>query len=447
MEPYKLTATEALARFRDGSLTVEAYARSLLARIEQRDAAVRAWAYLDPAYVIEQAKRLDQVPPEQRGPLHGVGVAVKDVIYTKDMPTQHNSPLYKDDAPQVDAASIIILRHAGALILGKTTTTEFASTTAGPGTSNAHDPGRSPGGSSSGSGAAVADLQACLALGTQTGGSTIRPGSFNGVYALKPTWGAVSREGQKIYSLALDTLGLYARCVADLDLLADVFALADDDPMPHAGSGSGSGGFEVRGARFALVRTSVWPQAGPGTRAAMEHGAALLRAHGAEVDEIDLPAEFDGAPEWHRVVLNADGRTAFLPEYRIGRNQLSPFLAGHVENVGRISRAQQLEAFDRLAALRPRIDEIAKGYAALITPSATDVAPRGTESTGSAAFNSIWTAFHTPVVNIPGFKGEDDMPVGLSLVAPRYYDRHLLVVAEAVGKIFEAEGGWRRRET
>ncbi|KAI0127088.1 amidase [Xylariales sp. AK1849] len=435
MQPYQLTATQALAEFNFGSLTVEGYALSLLSRIEKRDEAVKAWAYLNPDLIIEQARKLDQIPKERRGPLHGVAVAVKDVIYTKDMPTQFNSPIYEGDAPKVDAASIITLRHAGALILGKTTTTEFASTLYGGKTSNAHDPARTPGGSSSGSGAAVGDFQAPIGLGTQTGGSTIRPGSYNGIYAFKPTWNSISREGQKIYSLLFDTLGLYARSIEDLQLLADVFSLEDDEPVQEP--------FSIKGAKFALLKTLAWPQAGPGTKAAMETGAKLLRDHGAEVDEIELPEEFKDMPHFHDVLLHSEGRVSFLPEYRTAKAQLHEFLVGHVDNVRKISRADQLKAFDGMAALRPKIDEIASKYAAIITPSAPDVAPVGLASTGSAAFNSIWTGFHTPVVNIPGFKGEADMPVGLSLVAPRYHDRRLLVVSKAVGEIFEAQGGWK----
>lgn len=375
------------------------------------------------------------------------------------MPTQFNSPIYDGNAPKVDAASIITLRHAGALILGKTTTTEFASTLYGGKTSNAHDPTRTPGGSSSGSGAAVGDFQAPIGLGTQTGGSTIRPGSFNGIYAFKPTWNSISREGQKIYSLLFDTLGLYARSVEDLQLLADVFSLQDDEPVHEP--------FEVKGAKFAMLKTKAWPQAGPGTTAAMDLGAKLLRDHGAEVEEIELPAEFDKAAEFHRTLLHSEGRVSFLPEYRTSKKQLHPFLIGHVDNEHKISRAAQLHAFDAMAALRPKIDAIASRYAAIITPSVPDVAPVGLYSTGSASFNSIWTvstflgnmkgfcisktliisvqAFHTPVTNIPGFKGEADMPIGLSLVAPRYHDRHLLAVSKAVGNIFEAEGGWQRK--
>ncbi|KAI1384300.1 glutamyl-tRNA amidotransferase subunit A [Hypoxylon trugodes] len=437
MEPYQLTATQVLEKFKDGSLTIEQYARSLLARIEKRDDAVKAWAYLNPEYVIQQAKELDAVPLEKRGPLHGVAVAVKDIMYTKDMPTEHNSPIYKGDEPKVDASAIMTLRHAGALILGKTTTTEFASTTAGPKTSNPHDATRTPGGSSSGSAAAVADFQAPIGLGTQTGGSTIRPGSFNGIYAFKPTWNAISREGLKVYSLILDTIGFFARSAEDLQLLSDIFLLEDDVPPPT--------NFSVKGAKFAVLKTMVWPSAGPGTIAALEAGARILKEHGAHVEEIELPPSFDKMPEWRHIVMQTEARPSFLAEYRVAKDKLAPFLVDHVENGQKISRAAQLEALDGIARLRPEIDEIAGRYDAILTPSVVDEAPVGLDFTGDAVFNAIWTALHTPVVNIPGFKGENGMPIGLSLVAPRYHDRRLLVVSEAVGNIFKSEGGWKKQ--
>ncbi|KAF5500189.1 Glutamyl-tRNA(Gln) amidotransferase subunit A [Colletotrichum siamense] len=448
-EPYRLTATEVRAKIQAGELTVEAYARSLLAHIEKRDPIVKAWEYLDPEQVIAQAKKLDAIPKDQRGPLHGVAVAASPLRphphgtasdLAADMPTQHGSVLYKDSSPQVDAASIIVLRNAGALLLGKTTTTEFAATVAGPKTINPHTASpsskiRTPGGSSSGSGAAVADFQAPLALGTQTGGSTIRPASFNGIYALKPTWNAISREGQKIYSLILDTLGLFARSVEDLQLLADVFALADDEPPTET--------FEVNGAKIAFLKTMVWPHVGPGTEAALGKAVELLKAHGAEVQEIEFAAELEGLPEWHATVLHSEGRVNFLPEYRVGKEELHEFLVGHVDNVNKISRAAQLEAFDNIGAARPKVDKMLGAYDAVLVPSAVDEAPEGLGSTGSAAFNAPWTALHVPVVNLIGFGGPNGMPVGVSLVAPRYHDRQLLSVAKAVGKIFEAEGGWK----
>lgn len=228
----------------------------------------------------------------------------------------------------------------------------------------------------------MGDFQVPIALGTQTGGSTIRPGSFNAIYALKPTWNAISREGFKIYSLLFDTVGIYARSVEDLELIAETLAIKDDAPVQET--------FKIEGAKFALLKTMIWPQVGPGTAAAMEAGARLLRAHGAEVEEIEFSAEFKDLPQWHGTQLTSEGKTAFLPEHRIAKEKLDEYLVGHVENVSKATHADQLKAFDGMAMLRPKIDEIAGRYAAILTPSVPDEAPVGME-TGNPNFNSIWT--------------------------------------------------------
>ena len=306
-------------------------------------------------------------------------------------------------------SSILQTRHAYDWA-GKTTTTEFASTQGGPKTCNPHDPTRTPGGSSSGSAAAVGDFQAPVGLGSQTGGSIIRPGSFNGIYALKPTWNAISREGQKFYSPILDTIGFFARSVDDLERVADLFDLQDDDVAGN--------NFIVKGAKFGVAKTAVWPQAGPGTKLALESAAQLLRSYGAEVEEVKLSSEFDRMPEWHNILMQGEGRATFLPEYRLAKDKLSHFLAGHVENVNKVSRAAQLEAYDGIAALRPKMDEIAKGYAAILTPSVLDEAPLGLQSTGSPAFNTMWTVSSVNNVAIRGKSMLRQFLVNLRLCTP-----------------------------
>ncbi|EME38463.1 hypothetical protein DOTSEDRAFT_29506 [Dothistroma septosporum NZE10] len=426
VDPCRLTATELEKAFSNDELTVENYAESVLKRIEVRDAVVKAWAYFNPEHVLEQARALDKVPKDQRGRLHGIGVGIKDVIYTKGMPTQLGSPIYVNDQPEMDAASVKMLRCAGALILGKTTTTEFAASIAGTKTTNPHDPGRTPGGSSSGSGAAVADFQATLSLGTQTGGSIIRPASFNGIYGMKPTWNAISREGQKIYSLDLDTLGFYGRSIEDLALCADVFGLKDDEvPRPIS---------DARGLRVAFLKTMVWDHAGIGTREAFQTGKQLLQNAGAHIEDIDFPDDFARLPDWHTYVLYNEGRVYFRPEYQIAKDKLSDFLQGHVEEVHGYTRKDFLEAFDGVAALRPKWDAIADRYDAVVMPSVPDEAPEGLKSTGSAIFNALWTALHVPVINVPAFKGEHGLPIGLSLTSARYKDQALLEVSKAISK-------------
>ncbi|KAF7549484.1 hypothetical protein G7Z17_g6348 [Cylindrodendrum hubeiense] len=373
LDLYALTASEVQRQIRSNSLLLEDYIESLLARYRTRDKDVNAWAFIAPEKVLEQARQLDQIPPEQRGRLHG---------FVVDLPTGHNSPVYASDGPLMDASTVAILRRNGALIMGKTRTTEFAATTVGPGTKNPHDPSRSPGGSSSGSGAAVADQQIPIGLGTQTVGSVIRPSSFNGIYGLKPTWNAISAEGQKVSSVTLDTFGFMARSIGDLQGLADIFSLRDDEP-PRT--------IHLNEAKFAVVKTAVWPKAGPGTVAAIERAAQLLRNAGALVEEVTLPSEFDNLLSLQNQVLQAEAGVAFYREYNTARDQISDKLADMARNIDTCSKKEFLRAFDTIAALRPQIDYIADQYTAIITPSSVDAAPVGIEWTGSSDFNGIWT--------------------------------------------------------
>ncbi|MCW6506620.1 amidase [Lichenifustis flavocetrariae] len=432
-QPNLLSASEAVARMRAGQLSVEDLALSCFARIDARDAVVKGWVALDRDRVLVQARELDRLGP--RGPLHGLPIAVKDVIQTQDLPTRHNSPLYQDSFPAIDAGCVRTLRAAGALIFGKTDTTEFAATVRGGRSRNPHDSARTPGGSSSGSAAVVADCQVPIGLGTQTGGSTIRPASFCGVYALKATWGAINREGLKMLSPTLDTLGLYARSVADLDLLADVFDL-EDRVSPKA--------VALAGARVAACRSPVWPKAEAATRAAFDTGIALLRRAGADVVDLDLPPLFDTLPDHHTAVMHGEARATFLSEDRFDHARLHDDFRAMVENRRRISKAALLEAYDVAAQGRMAFDAIAADFDAVLTPSAVGEAPVG-EGTGDASFNSMWTLLHVPVVNLPGFVGPAGMPVGLSLVAGRYRDRHLLGMAKIIGPLFEAQGATHAR--
>jgi Asp-tRNA(Asn)/Glu-tRNA(Gln) amidotransferase A subunit family amidase len=248
-------------------------------------------------------------------------------------------------------------------------------------------------------------MQVPIGLGTQTGGSVIRPAAFTGLYGMKPTWNAISAEGQKPFAPSLDTLGFVARSAHDLQLLADVFALADDDdddddeprtpppppPPPHVA---------LSACRFAMLKTVAWPQAGPGTVAAMQRAERLLQDSGAAVEHITLPREFDGLPLWQERVQEGQGAVAFRREYcTAGKLLLDDVLVKCVENVNRHSKRDLLQALDSIAALRPVMDEIAGQYTAIITPSTIDEAPMGIESTGSAAFNIMWTVL-TPVLQL-----------------------------------------------
>jgi Asp-tRNA(Asn)/Glu-tRNA(Gln) amidotransferase A subunit family amidase len=420
MSLHTLSASAASARIKAGEITGEQYVRACLERIAERDPAVRAWTHIDPAHALNQAREIDK--GGYRGPLHGIPIGVKDMIDTIDMPTTHNSPIYQGHRPGLDAAAVSTLRAAGAVILGKTDTTEFAAAGRQSWARNPHDLARTPGGSSAGSAAAVADNQVPLALGTQTGGSTIRPASFCGVFALKPTWGAVSREGVKVYSLTLDTISWFSRDLSDLGMLCDVFGVVDDAPVVVP---------DVAGLRIALCKSPFWSEAEAGTPEALEHAAERLRRAGATVTVLDLPAEFEPLGEMQRVVMHSEGRAAFLSLSRTHPHLLHDDFFDRVENRDGYTRADLVAAYDHAGRCRTAFDAIAGEYDAVLTPSAKGEAPLGRHP-GDAVFNRMWTLLHVPCVNLPSLPGPNGMPVGVTLVAPRFHDRRLLAVAGVV---------------
>lgn len=428
ISPNRLSASAAAAQISAGTLTVETLARACLDQIAARDEAVKAWSYVDPDAVLRQARELDKRPVRTK--LHGIPIGVKDMINTVDMPTQHNSNVYVGHQPAEDAACVATLRATGALILGKTDTLEFAAAGRRAATGNPHDLSRSPGGSSSGSAAAVADFQTPLTLGTQTGGSTIRPASFCAVFALKPSWGAVSREGVKHYAPTLDTVSWYARSIDDLDLMADIFNLRDDASLRPVALPS---------ARIAVCRSPFWSSATAGTPEAMDVAAEALRHAGAAVTMLTLPPEFAALGEMQRIIMHTEGQAAFLSLARSKQYELHDDFHSRVENRDGYSRKQLVEAYDHAARCRTAFDAIASDYDAVLTPSAPGEAVAGREP-GDAVFNRMWTLLHVPCVNIPGLSGPNGLPIGLTLTAPRFTDRQLLVTATAVTPCIAAAG-------
>ncbi|KAK2597381.1 hypothetical protein QQS21_006005 [Conoideocrella luteorostrata] len=426
----RLSASQAAELIRQNRISAQDYAQALLEKVRERDPQVRAWVYLDEKAILEQARRLDQVPPHKRGPLHGVAVGIKDIFLTKDMPTRYYSRLHAHDGnAAADSAAVGVLRAAGAIIFGKTATTEFASMTEGRPCTNPNNPKHTPGGSSSGSAAAVADFQVPIAIGTQTGGSIVRPGSFNGCYGFKPTWGTVSTEGVGRFSVSADTPGFYARSVEDIELLSVLFRLDSLmieplKPLP------------VAGAKIAFIKTHIWPNAGPGTHAAWDLAHKLLREKGADVEDVDLPESFAKCSDWREIVVTEEARAAFLPKYREDKTKLHVDIVALVESRDLPSRKQVLEAHDGIARLRSEWDQIAAKYDIILTPSALDEAPEGLESTGTAIFCSMWTILHVPAMNIPGFKGALGLPIGLTAIGSRYSDMEVLQGGKAVGAVF-----------
>ncbi len=430
MRPSELTATAAAAEIREGRLSSEALVGDCLDTIAKVDGAVRAFAWVEPEQALEAARQRDAEPT--RGPLHGIPVAVKDMIDTADLPTQHNSPIYAGHRPTRDAACVRTLRALGAVILGKTDTHEFAAAGRLPATRNPHDLACTAGGSSSGSAAAVAARMVPLALGTQTGGSTIRPAAFCGIAGMKPTWAEVSFEGAKGFSPSLDTLGWMARSVADLGLLALAFGV---------GRGDWAAGSKVAGMNLAVCRTPMWADLEPDAAEHFDACVARLAAAGARVSNLELPDEFADLNAVHDVVMQGEGRASFRDLYLAYPDLLHDEFKAKVENHLGIEPRQLAEARDTIALLRPVFDRLAHHFDAVVTPAAPGQAPRDLTTTGMATFSRSWTALHVPCITLPAGQGDRGLPLGLQLVGPRFADLPLLGVAAAVETVLNGVAG------
>jgi Asp-tRNA(Asn)/Glu-tRNA(Gln) amidotransferase A subunit family amidase len=420
--PFELNGLGAVAAARKieaGEITSERLARDCLARIEAREPAVGAWAFLDPAYAIEQARTLDKTPC--KGPLHGVPVAIKDIIDTKDMPTGHGSPIYKGDRTGKDAACVAALRAAGLLIFGKAVTTEFAS----PfpiGTRNPHDPRRTPGVSSSGSAAAVADFMVPLANGTQTGGSVIGPAANCGVYGYKASLDGLDRGGIRHCKPTIDTLGLFARSVEDLIWLRAVNTGKAAPPAIEAPAQ----------LRIGVVRTHNWHIVEPCMKRAIETAASLLAKSGARVSDLELPKQFiDVEPDFN-VISGYEGAKALATEARDHLASFNPWNRERVEEAMKLTPARYEQAKKDLAAARVTLDGIFDSYDALLTPSLGGEAPIGLTEVRTATFNRLWTHMYTPAISLPLFEGPNAMPVCIQIVAKRNSDDRALVIAQAI---------------
>lgn len=426
-----LGAAEAARRIRDGAITSEELVGACLAHIAEREPDIHAFAYLDPDYAQEEARRADRWRQEGHAlpSLHGVPVAIKDAIDTADMPTEYGSALFAGNRPKRDAAIVSALRDAGAIVLGKTVTTEFALFHPGP-TQNPRAPGRTPGGSSSGSAAAVADFMAPLALGTQTAGSVIRPASYCGVYGFKPTYGLISRTGVLPQSPELDTVGMFARSVDDIALLADALTAYDPaDPAMWPRSRPRLHDVTMQPVpakpRFAFVRSPAWPEAQDVTRQAF---AELVAELGARCEEIELPPAFERALNFQRIIQMA-GVAAYLgPHQGRGEGAVSDVLSERIEEGRKIPAASYIEALAARPRLEALLDTIFEGFDAILTPATLGPAPEGISSTGSPVFCALWTYLLVPAITLPLLEA-DGLPMGVQLIGRARDDGRLLRTA------------------
>ena len=427
-----LSASDAARAIRDGAISSEQLVEACLARVREVDDKVQAWAFLDPEHALNQARARDQERREGRptGPLHGVPVAIKDIIDTEDMPTEDGSVLHAGRTPAHDAKVVAMLRAAGAVIFGKTVTTELATYAPGK-TRNPHNPEHTPGGSSSGSAAAVAIGMVPLALGSQTNGSVIRPASFCGVYGFKPTHGLIPRTGVLKLSRTLDQLGGFARSIEDLALLGEQLVGWDEDD-PDTRPRARPPLVETACAepplppQLAFVKGPAWERASEETKHAF---AELVAALSDSVFEVDIAGSAERALEYHQTIMEAEMAANLDLEWEKGRDRVSPSLRAQLERGRSVTALDYQRACARIPLLNAGFDNVFERCEAIVTPAAAGTAPRGLESTGDPAFCSLWTLCGMPALNLPLMQGENGLPLGIQLVGPRGSDARLLRTA------------------
>jgi len=438
--PMASSALELRDRLASGALDAESLVKACLESIAADSDAGSVWAWLDGEHALAAARARDQERRRGRavGALHGLPIGIKDIIDTARIPTANGTALDAGRVPREDAAVVARLRSAGAIVLGKTVTTELAFMHPAA-TDNPAAPGHTPGGSSSGSAAAVAAGMVPLAIGTQTGGSVIRPASFCGVVGYKPSFGAVSRSGVLVQSPSLDTVGFFATCVEDVALLAE--PLFGHDPRDRATRATAPprlldttlADVPVT-PRFGFVRTPWWEQASDDMRGALEELAEHL---GDACIEAPLPDIFAEAAPMRRRVNIAEMAKHFAPYCRRGRDQLSSETLEAIDEGLAVSARDYLDALDWPAVLTAGLDTIFENCDALITPAATGAAPHGHASTGDPIFNGLWTFCGMPCVTLPLLESSDGLPMGVQLVGPKGDDARLLRTARWLASLLE----------
>ncbi|HEX3536542.1 MAG TPA: amidase [Stellaceae bacterium] len=414
IEPYRLPAATLARLIHGGEISAEAVIQSCLERIRDREPVVRAWTHLAAGAALAAARDARS----RGGILGGVPFGIKDIFDSADMPTGYGSRIYTGCQPAYEASAVTLPRSAGAILLGKTVTTEFANRHPGP-TMNPHNPAHTPGGSSSGSAAAVADFMVPLAIGTQTGGSVIRPAAYCGVVGFKPSFGLFPPAGMHMNTDSLDTVGIMARTVEDIALFRAALMAIPYEALT----------LPERPPRLALCRTMHWDRAGPEGRAVLEAAAKQLAAVGAEVIESELPAECTDISEIQRRHSAFEAPRNHAPE--LYRHE--PLLSADLRE-GRIAGGRGLSLDDFRAACREAdraraaATQWASGFDAILTLPAPGPAPKGLADTGSAIFNGLWTVLQMPCLTLPIDRTADNLPVGIQLVGKRYADARLLDV-------------------
>ena len=430
-EAYTLSVSDAAEQVRSGQLAPTDYANALLDRIDSHEPDLQAWVTIDREAVISDARQREQEPSQ--GLMAGVPVGLKDIFYTAGMKTTACSRIYADFVPEYDATCVARLKEAGAIILGKAVTTEFATSDPSP-SRNPWNREHTPGGSSSGSSVAVASGMCPAALGSQTGGSTCRPAAYNGIVGLKPTYGRISRYGVVPVSWSLDTVGILVRTVTDAAILLQAMAGYDandpgsaEEPVPNfldeMGRHSGP-------PRLGLLKTGYFfDRSTPEVRQHTEAAAAQLAQAGAVVEELDLPDSFATAPDVQRIIMNVECAAFHEKFFRHRADEYGPRLRANIEMGLLIPSVSYLQAQRLRREFRRDLTALAERVDALLMPAIPAPAPKDLNTTGDAAFQAPWTSAGLPTVVIPSGLSESGLPLGIQFAASPFAEGRLLGAA------------------
>ncbi len=442
-ELHRLGVADAAKRIRDGQVSSTDLAQALLERIEAFEPALQAWVTVDREDVLSEARRRDEerAAGDIAGPLHGVPVGLKDIFYTEGMKTTACSPIYEDFVPDYDATCVAMLKEAGAIVLGKAVTTEFASGDPSR-TRNPWNPAHTPGGSSSGSTAAVSVGMCSAALGSQTGGSTGRPAAYNGIVGLKPTYGRISCYGVVPLSWSLDTVGILTRSVEDAAVMLQAMAGYDskdpgsyDAPVPDYLAEMDS---MSRAPRIGLIREFFFDHSSPEVREHTDGIARRLAEAGAEVVEIGLPDTFGSAHDCQRVVSSVEAATVHEPNFLERPDDYGPKIRASIEAGMQTPATRYAHAMRMRGRFRADLVEALQGVDAALTPATPEPAPKDLSTTGDPAFQSPWTSAGLPAIVIPSGVSESGLPLAVQLAGQPFQEGNLLGVARWCEDVLES---------
>ena len=430
MNLIKISAVNALEMMQKGEITSEEYVTAFLEHIKNREPEVGAWIFLDPEMALQQAREADKRRRDKSsGKLNGLPIGIKDIIDTKDMPTENGSLIHKDRRPPEDAHLVKLLRDAGAVIMGKCVTTEFALSAPGK-TKNPKDLECTPGGSSSGSAAAVSDYMIPLAIGSQTGGSVLRPASFTGILGLKPTFGTISRSGMSPISERLDHPGIYANSIDDIRLVASVILSYDKKDLDMDSNYSFRNASNLKKPlKFAFIKGPVW---GSGDQDMQEKIKQFVDNSNLEIPSVELGDDFIEAARCHEIIMNGSISRSLANYYENNKSKLHPFTITRFESGKSVSTNSYIDAIEKAKKMKQTLSEIFLKFDAIITPAAPGQAPRDLMNTGNAIFNGYWTMLGVPAISLPLLEGKDGLPIGIQVITSWNKEAELLDISKII---------------